>query len=330
MANFLFYKYHFEQTEDKHLFSDESGATLTASNLNDRLRKDLNDKYINTAVKSILLYATHKNRQSEETSELYNNTIMQIDGGIIMLHIRNYKTKHIMPIDKTEEESVRHYPYCRVIVDTRPQSHAILVQYKKDIFPKSEFVIRLLTKYITREQNLSDLSWKVTAEKRICEGTIWDIVHSRIDKGQDRVKSVTLKFGAKRPNEENEVDKTLQFLLDKLDSPEGELTLTSGDPAKKLLDETHKDIRNTIDMLIENQYRMKVGFEKSGIVEYGKKAEVIYGISDSVCTDFENGIRKIGKSSTSLQRWLNTLIPDENAHTYIQAEHKKNGRRKSR
>ena len=83
-------------------------------------------------------------------------------------------------------------------------------------------------------------------------------------------------------------------------------------------------------MLIENKYRMKVGFEKSGVVEYGKETEVIYGIADSVCTDFEDGVREIGETATPLQRWLDTLMPDESAHTYIQTKQKKNGRRKSR
>lgn len=330
MANFILYKYTFEQTHERHLFSDKSGEALTASNLNKRLGKDLDDKCRGNAEHRLELYTTRRGGKSQETSESFSNTLTNADNGIIMLQIHNNKSKQIMPIDRTVAERVGHYPFCRVIIDTRPDSQAILVQYKKDIFNRPDDVISLLTEYISREYNLSYLGWSITAEKRICKGTIWDIVHSRIDKGRDKVKSVTLKFDAKRPNEENEVDKALQFLLDKLDSPEGELTLTSGDPAKRLLDETHKDIRNTIDMLIENKYRMKVGFEKSGVVEYGKETEVIYGIADSVCTDFEDGVREIGETATPLQLWLDTLMPDESAHTYIQTKQKKNGRRKSR
>ena len=121
------------------------------------------------------------------------------------------------------------------------------------------------------------------------------------------------------------------MLLEKLDAPEGELTLTSGDPAKRLLDETQKDIRRTIDLLIENQYRMRVGFYKSGSVEYGKKTEAIYGIEDKICSRFADSssaslFEKTEDGGTTLQQWLDTIIHDESDYEYIQpGKHKTNG-----
>lgn len=336
MANFLFYRYHFEHTEDKNLFSKENRVALTAEDLNHRLYEDFRNKYEATTHHGLTLYAMHKNRKGEESSEKYQNEIMQIDGNVILLQIRNNKSKEVMPIDRNEAEKVGHFPYCWVIIDSRVDSQTILIQYKKEIFKNPDLVIKLLTEYILREHSLLDLGWTIIAEKRICKGSIWDIVRSRICKGQDKVKSVTLKFGEKRPNEENEVDKALQLLLEKLDAPEGELMLTSGDPAKRLLDETQKDIRRTIDLLIENQYRMRVGFYKSGSVEYGKKTEAIYGIDDKICSRFADSssaslFEKTEDGGTTLQQWLDTIIHDESDYEYIQpGKHKINGRKRGK
>ena len=121
------------------------------------------------------------------------------------------------------------------------------------------------------------------------------------------------------------------MILTKLNSPEGELILSSEDKARTLLDKTQEDVRRTVDLLIENKYRMKIVFEKSGIVEYGKEADAIYGVSDSVCDDFAEGTTKFddnGRSTTGLEEWLDTLMSD-NSTQYIPPK-KKNGRKNSK
>ena len=330
MANFLFYRYRFVKTDERTLFSTQDGENLSDSLLNSKFNDDLALKAKNHT--DLNLYDFKTDRKGEQTSESYVNEIKHYDAGIALLQVRNNKRRKFMPVDQTEQQEVGHYPICWVIVDTRPGSMAILVQQKNDTFKNSDDVAALIVDYCMREFRLAELGWRMVTEKRLCIGSIWDIVKMRTAKGQDRVKSLCIKITGKKANEENEVDKALQVILEKLAAPEGELKLTSDDAAKKILDESREDVRNTVDLLIENKYTMKIGFDKSGTVEYGKEAPAIYGIADNICEEFEGGglvILDDGTSGYNLGVWLDTLIPEDGTHTYIQAEKKKkgNGRR---
>ncbi len=331
MANFLYYKYRFEQTVERSLFS-EDGKEVSDSYLNERFAEDFENKY--KTVPELNLYDVKENKQKEEAPEIYVNKIKRYESGIVLLEVRNNKHKKVMPIDKTEAVEIDHYPFCWVIVDCRPESRAILVQQKNDAFKNTDTVVGLIVDYCSRELGLVNLNYQMIIDKRMCLGSIWDIVKIRTANGQDRVKSLSIKIDGKKPNDKNEVDTALQMILEKLAAPEGELKLTSDDNARKILDETKEDVRNTVDMLIENKYRMRIGFDKSGTVEYGKEAEAVYGIADSVCQNFDTGQLEMmddGKEGYAIEVWLNTLVPEDDAHTYIKAERgKRNGRGKKK
>ena len=328
MANFLFYRYRFEKTGDQNLFSEQTGEHLTEENINERMEEDLRSKG-SRGEKKLNLYAMKTDRSGVQSSEQYYNEIMRVADRIALLQVRNNKHKKVMPKDSTETVDVDHFPFCWVIVDTRPGSKAILVQMKKDTFKNADDVADLIRSYVTRTLGLAQLGWEMTLEKRNCVGTIWDIVRSRTAAGRDRVKMLSIIIEKKRANEANAVDKALQMVLEKLAAPEGEMRLTSDDDAKKLLDETKEDVRNTVDMLIDNQYRMRIGFEKSGSVEYGRAAEAVYGVDDKVCQNFEAGADELVPDYT-LKYWLDALMPEDESHNYVQTERKKDGRRKKK
>ncbi|MBQ8460786.1 MAG: hypothetical protein IJ543_00030 [Bacteroidales bacterium] len=332
MANFVFYKYRFEHTDERNLFSKETGEELSDASLNQQFYSDLAAKYKNHTC--LNLYDIKADRKGVESPEIYANEVLQSVDGLVFLEVRNNKVKKVIPIDQNVPQEIGHYPFCWVIIDTRQDCKAILVQQKAEAFKSADMVIGLIIDYCTRELGLPELGWKFVTEKRLCKGSIWDIVKTRTANGQDRVKSLSIKIDGKKPNENNEVDKALQTVLEKLAAPEGELKLTSDDNAKKILDDTREDVRNTVDMLIENQYRMRIGFDKSGTVEYGKEAEAVYGIADSVCEEFGNGtvvMLDSGGTGFNMQIWLDTVIPEDDAHIYIEAEKKKrNGRGKKK
>lgn len=98
-----------------------------------------------------------------------------------------------------------------------------------------------------------------------------------------------------------------------------ELLGTSDDPAKILLDETMPDVVNTVDMLIENDYHIAVGFDKSGSIEYGKNADAVYDVDDRICEQFRDGQQIMddeGRNSFEMIQWLNKLMPDDSSHGY--------------
>ena len=218
-------------------------------------------------------------------------------------------------------------------MDTRPGSQAILVQQKKNAFPNTDYVVQLILNECAQQLSLWKTNFEPDYEKRYHKGSIWDIVKYRVANGRDRVKSLCLKFTEKKPNEENEVDKALQTILTKFSADEGELKLVSDENAKKLLEETQTTVRRTVDLLIENEYSMKIGFEKSGEVEYGKKALAIYGLDEKVYEEFKIKNPQIGAGGVAhydLIDWLDTIVPENESHEYVQTEKtkKKNGRRK--
>lgn len=323
LSTFLFYKYKFEQTNNENLFVHD-GSCLDSSKLNDKLRKTLDLTFGESTDKSLSLFANVKNKQSEYEPELYENQILFSADGISLLELRNNKTKAIMPKNGHEEEKVGHHPICLVILDTRPDSMYILVQ-KSNAFQNERTVVDLITDYCNRTLGLRQLGWTINTELRICKGEIWDVVRSRLSGGRNRVKSLVIKFEEQRSNPENEVDRVLQLMLGQLGFSKGELKYKSTDPAKKLLDETNANTKQIIDLLIENKYRMNVGFEKGGTLEYGKNAQAVYGIEDRVIKDF--GKTKIfnedGNLVFELVEWLDTILPDDSAHEYIPTHEKR-------
>lgn len=332
MASFLFYKYHFDDTGEKNLFSKEGGEKVDESYLNTQFAEDIKAK-MSGAGQALNLYDFKKD---SEESEIFSNKIIRFENGVAMLQLHNNKHLKLMPKDSTVAMDMDHFPYCLVIIDTRPESQVILVQKKRDAFYSADKVVKLIVGYCNRELGLSQLGWKMRQEQRFCKGSIWEIVKMRTANKRDRVRSLSIKIEGKKANENNEVDIALQRLLQKFSAPEGELKLISDNQASSILDESKDDIRNTVDLLIENKYRMRIGFEKSGAVEYGKESEAVYGVDDLVCAKFENGkepddLFGVTASDYDLITWLNTIIPEDDSLVYVQLENRKrNGRKRSK
>ena len=332
MINFLFYKYCFEQTKDGNLFSGENHEKVSPEYINARFAEHL-ETVVTKGTKSLNLFGIKSDRKKEEAPESYGNTIVNFHNGVFMLFVHNNKTKKIVPKEIEEEIKVDHHPYTCVIVDTRPESQAILVQQKKNAFPNTDYVVELILSECAQQLSLWKTNFEAKYEQRSHKGSIWEIVECRTVNGKDRVKTLSLRFTEKKPNKDNEVDNALQVILSKFSTNEGELKLLSDEKAKKLLDDTATDVRRTVDLLIENNYSMKIGFEKSGDVEYGKKALAIYGMDENVYEEFKDKNAQLasgGNAHYDMIDWLDTIVPEDGTHEYVQTEKtkKKNGRHK--
>ena len=98
-----------------------------------------------------------------------------------------------------------------------------------------------------------------------------------------------------------------------------------------MLDETNEDLKRTVNLLIDNQYKIKVGFERSGSYEYGKDAFAIYGIDDIYCNAFENNSTELfGNSSEGLVAWLDKIIPEDDSTEYTEPGKSNRRRRNAR
>lgn len=329
MANFYLYKYDFIQSQERELFS-EDGTHLDQIELNKQLYALLSPA---EGAKMTLdnLYGIKTSSNGESEPDIYDNEILRYWNGIVMIRIRNNRTKIIIPKNSKDEQKIGHYPFCWVIIDTRPESQAILVQ-QNAAFPNPDKVVDILQNYFIGHLSLSRLGWTMNLMKRKCKGVIWDIVRTRTNGNKDRVSELSFKFTSKRqPTGDNRIDNYCKDALHFFSSEEGELKLYSKDSTSKMLDETNEDLKRTVNLLIDNQYKIKVGFERSGSYEYGKDAFAIYGIDDIYCNAFENNSTELfGNSSEGLAAWLDKIIPEDDSTEYTEPGKSNRRRRNAR
>ena len=166
MANFLFYKYRFEKTGEKTLFSAEDNAHVSNEYLNDKFAGLIGEK-AGAKIRKLNLYCVKADKKGVTSPEMYTNEIKHFADGVALLEVRNNKFKKVMPRDKNESVDVEHCPLCWAIIDTRPDSMAILVQQKRDVFGNVDDVAGLIVDCCSRELKISELDWRMVYEKRL-------------------------------------------------------------------------------------------------------------------------------------------------------------------
>ena len=82
MANFLFYRYNFEQSGDKDLFSVKEHEYVSNDFLNGKLKENLHSIYSNSGSKELNLYDTKIDKNGDQSSEIFINEIIKIINGI--------------------------------------------------------------------------------------------------------------------------------------------------------------------------------------------------------------------------------------------------------
>lgn len=75
MANFLFYKYHFEYTGEKGLFSTEEGENVDGSYLNTQFAEDVKAKTPDRLLTSMTSRKIMRHRKSSRI-ESYNSRVV--------------------------------------------------------------------------------------------------------------------------------------------------------------------------------------------------------------------------------------------------------------
>lgn len=340
MPTFIAYQYDFKelpQTEaaDKSIpfpeFSPKQEfETLNKESLNNSFYRGFEEAW-ETPEKRLNLYSIKKNKDQTEEPELYENHIEAIQDGVILMVIKNHKVVKITPKNKTVKEDIDDYPWCYVIIDTRPQSLHILVEKKKEAFNSTNTVVDIISNYCRISMELPLIGWEYGYKRRVIEGYIWDIVDSRLRYKKDRVKNLGFHFFKKENNDDDQVDVALQTVLSALATAEGDITVYNEDSSGKNFDHRNETMRRTIEMMIKNEFTIKVGFDRTGTIEYTKEKTAIpeYVIDSKILTDFINepSIGSDGVSAFGLIQFLDGLLEESNLITYQSTKKKKNGRK---
>lgn len=320
MINFIVYQYSFPTPGSEDVFRDtyKDAETLNAELL-DRLteasRSD--DKRLN------LQFEYTAGRNDEHHVIKHSNTIYAHSNGVFLIQLHTEKDKKITPEHSTEKIPIKDYPWCWLLIDTRPESHLIMVQKKGEAFGKNTDYVAdcLVGDFCTRELDLRMNGTELHLEKRICDGTLWEVIKHRTSGGRDSLKSLFIKMadkGESVKSQGNEVDQALQFIMRSMRMPEAEMKLFSSDETHELLKGKKPDFIGIAEQLIMNKYTIRADFEKSGSFECGKDTETIYGVEDCFVEKFcvSQGPEKEGPDPLALIHWLNDIILKDTSYHY--------------
>lgn len=320
MINFIVYQYSFPKPEQSDVFKD---LYKDAESLNNELLNKLNEASRSDQRRLNLQFEYTVGRNDELKVIKHSNTIYAQSNGVFLLQVHNEKNKMVTPENSTEKTPIKDYPWCWVVIDTRPDSHLIMVQKKGEAFGKNTDYVAdcLFGDFCMRELDLNVNGTELHIEKRLCDGLLWNVIKHRTKGGKDKLKALCIKMadkGTDVPNNGNDVDKALQFIMRTMRMPEGEVKLYSSEEANQLLKGRKPDFIGIAEQLLSNNYSIRADFEKSGSFECGKNTETIYGVEDRFVDNFcvTPDPDKDGPDPLALIYWINDIILKDDSYHY--------------
>lgn len=312
MANFIEYRYHicnnFEFFECTEKFKEPLNAVFQ-------------DAFLNGSID--LQYTEIDEDGNYVDTFTYPNDVKMVFEGIVIMQIHEHKIKWSTPEHGTEKtEKHDDYPWIWVIIDTRPNSQFIFVQKKSDSFSnKTEFVvIDLIGDYISKKLNLKDANCRIDFEVAKChggQGQIWNVVKHRAQNGADRLKTMVVRFGENRESPtEDRPDKFMWDILEKFKPADAELQLWASKDSNDNMQDIMPDMIGIAEQLLQYDYTIRLGFLRSGSIECSRDAQAIYGVQDSLVSQFGIANSKYDRSRRDLIDWIDEYIVTDNLVFY--------------
>lgn len=326
MANFIEYRYHI--VNNSEIFE-------CTEKFKEPLNTVIQDAYRNGSID--LKYTETDEDGNFVDTYAYPNDVKMVYEGVVILQIHEHKIKWSTPEHGTEKtEQHDDYPWIWVIIDTRPKSQFIFVQKKSDAFNnKTEFVANdLLGDYFEKILNLKGSNCRIDIEVAKChggQGQIWNVVKHRTKKGADRLKTMVVRFGEKResPTEERP-DKFMWDILEKFKSDNAELQLWASRECNDNMQDVMPDMIGIAEQLLQYDYIIRLGFLHSGSIECSRDAQAIYGVQDSLVSQFGIANSKNDRSRRDLIDWIDEYIVTDNLVFYVEIGNYKRPKRSKR
>ena len=314
MGEFHFYKFTFLQQSEGNLFSVAEGQTLDDTLHAQRLESALTSAS-QTPSQHIDLRDLGPNEDG--TAERYYNRVVRCYQDVTLWRVHKHKILSVISYDSAIEQSIDSYPYCWVIVV--PRANAVLVERKTEAFSSTSQVANLIKDWVIRELCPIESRWTFTMEQRHCLGNIWDVVRDRTIQRRDRLVSIKVMFNEPRPNPQCEVDELVQRFLSVFASVKGELMLQANDTTRQLFMEENENLVQFVNLLVTNQYQLRMRFKRTGTIDYGKNAVATYGIPAEQIDSF--GAQSAfnpddGSTTCDLVTTLQSILPDNADYIY--------------
>ena len=312
MANFLEYKFHIYNNSEFFEYTEKYTEPLNTI---------FQDAYNNGSIE--LQYDEIDEDGNFVDTYIYSNDVKMNYGGVVILQIHEHKIKWSTPEHGTEKtEQYDDYPWIWVVIDIRPNSQFIFVQKKSEAFSnKTEFVVKeLLGNYISKKLNLSESNYRLDFEVAKChggQGQIWNVVKHRTKNGLDKLKTMAIRFGEKKtvPTAER-ADKFMWDILDKFKSDDAELQLWASKESNNNMQDVMPDMIGVAEQLLQYDYIIRLAFLKSGSIECSRDAQAIYGVQDSLVSQFGTSNSNTGRCRTDLINWIDEYIVTDNLVFY--------------
>ena len=314
MPVFAFYDFKISQRTDEeaNLFDNqEDGVQLVHYDS----PEECFGSFFSTGGKLSLNVLKEKGKGKNKTIEWepYENDVLMVADGVILMTIENNKVKHTT--NKKKDVPHEHHPYCHVVIDNRP-GHQVMAVVKNSAFDnKPDNVCGILYQAFNNRALLGKYHLKIVFIKRYRKrNEFWPVVNDIRSIFKDSVRQIRMDFSGKDAEEQLDPKDVVAMMraLAKKSASTAAVTLNAeGEEVK--LDELHDDLTNMANICLNQKgYDLTVKFRNFGLYRYGTDIVAQFGVEDEVIEEFENGIRRMNyenpNGSYALIEWLDRMI----------------------
>lgn len=257
-----------------------------------------------------------KGKGKENTTEWepFENDVLMVADGVILMTIENNKWKHTT--NKKKDVAHEHHPFCHVVIDNRP-GHQVMAVVKNSAFDnKPDKVCGILYQAFNNAAILGQYHLKIEfAKRQRKKNEFWPVVNDIRSIFKDRVRQIRMDFSG---NDDEELTPEAQDMvavmrmLARKSASTAAVTLNA-DGEEVKMDELYDDLTNMANIcLTQKGYDLTVKFRTFGLYRYGADLVAQFGVEDEVIEEFENGIKKMNfenpNGSFALIEWLDRMI----------------------
>lgn len=245
--------------------------------------------------------------------EPYENDVLMVADGVILMTIENNKWKHTT--NKKKDVAHEHHPFCHIVIDNRPGHHVMAVVKNAAFDNKPDKVCGILNQAFNNAEILGQYHLKIEFVKRQRKkNEFWPVVNDIRGIFKDKVRQIKMDFTGDEADEVANPQDVVAIIgsLARKSASTAALTLNAeGEEVR--LDELYDDLNNMANIcLTQKGYDLTVKFRTFGLYRYGADLVAQFGVEDEVIEEFENGVRRMNfenpDGSFALIEWLDRMI----------------------
>lgn len=310
MITFIVYKYYYKRVRklQRLEFSEENDDLTNPNNRKNAMStfEEVLDRLLTTKSMNITEVKYRK-------VEIHENRICKRPCGIAIMDVCNRKNKFVW--QEYQKVGVEDEPYCRVIIDNRPDYGYFYVE-DSTIFGKhgTDKLVKLLMSNLNTK--LNEYGWEMEVFAKLPENTLWDVVNERKNKGEF-VKSV--KFELPNPQRMacnnlhlslSERTKQVVYLSECFNAYKTIFHPQASKGENIPFDRMNQDMANLVSLCSVAGYGVTVYFHKGRKYSQSDSAHVRVEIPENEISSFLEGYLSFGdakKSMFSIENVLNEL-----------------------